>query len=232
MPATTPPAIAPLFDLFEEEAGSAVADDVDEEDEPVAELVPEDATLEEEDEARHEVSAPLTIENVEDTASTPVPYASTTYWPAVKLTFDHVHDAAAASTFVARVVPLPARFLKLVASVWGDALEMRRNWSVSWGPAYCQLSVADEHVLIVEGKFIHEKLGRMDGKVDPEVVEAVGPTVDKMDPGSVTDMLVAVEVGLDEGVVVDVSVCELELLIGSRERGKVGEERELRLDSI
>ena len=63
-----------------------MADDVEEEDEVVAELVAEDPTLEEEDETRHEVSAPLVIVNVGDATVTSVPYASMTYCPGLKLT--------------------------------------------------------------------------------------------------------------------------------------------------
>ncbi len=115
-----------------------MADDVDEEDESVVsvvELVPEGyPVLEVEDEAMHEVSAPLAIMNGDDTTATSVPYASTTYWPAVKLTLGQVHDAAAASTLIARVVPETARFLEIAPGVWGETLETRRNWSVSWGP--------------------------------------------------------------------------------------------------
>ncbi|KAM5541791.1 hypothetical protein V8D89_004520, partial [Ganoderma adspersum] len=225
IPATTPPAIAPLCDLFEEVTGRAVADDVEEEDESVTELVAEDPALEEEDERRHEVSAPLVIVNVDDGTLTSVPYASMTYRPASKLTWVQFHDIAAASTSAARVVLLPARFLELAASVWGDALETRMNWSVSGVPVYCQLSVADVQVSIVDGKFDHVKVVTGVGKVDP-VVEGV----DKMEPGSVTDMVLVVAVMLDEGAVVDVSVCMSELLMGSKERGKVGEERVVDVD--
>ena len=120
---------------------------------------------------------------------------------------------------------MPARFLEAVASVWGDALETRMNWSVSAVPVYCQLSTADVQVSSVDGKFDHVKGVTGVGKVDP-VVEGV----DKMEPGSVTDMVLAVEVVLDKGAVVDVSVCEPELLMGSKERGKVGEERLVDVD--
>ena len=115
---------------------------------------------------------------------------------------------------------MPARFLELGGSVWGDALETRMNWSVSAVPVYCQLSMADVQVSSVDGKFDHVKGVTGVGKVDPVVV-----TVDKMEPGSVTDMVLAIEVVLDEETVVDVSVCEPEPLMGSRERGKVGEGR-------
>ena len=203
-----------------------MADDVEEEDEVVAELVAEDPTLEEY-ETRHEVSAPLVIVNVDEATLTSVPYASMTYRPGLKLTWVQFHDIAVASISVARVVLFPARFLELGASVWGDALETRMNWSVSAVPVYCQLSMADVQVSSVEGKFDHVKAVTGVGKVDPVVV-----TVDKMEPGSVMDMVVAVEVVLDEGAVVDVSVCESELLMGSRERGKVGEERAVDVDPI
>ena len=102
---------------------------------------------------------------------------------------------------------MPARFLELRASVWGDALETRLNWSVSGVPVYCQLSMADVQVSSVDGKFDHVKGVTGVGKVDPVVV-----TVDKMEPGSVMDMVLAVEGVLDEGAVVDVSVYERELL--------------------
>ena len=81
------------------------------------------------------------------------------------------------------------------------------NWSVSAVPVYCQLSMADVQVSSVDGKFDQVKAVTGVGKVDPMVV-----TVDRMEPGSVMDMVLAVEVVLGEEAVVDVSVCELEVL--------------------
>ncbi len=90
------------------------------------------------------------------------------------------------------------------------------------------MSVGDVHVSIVEGKFDHAKLATGVGKVEPVLV-----TVGRMEPGSVTDIVLAtVEVVLDEGAVVDVSDCELELLMGRTERGRVGEEIVVEFDPI
>ena len=111
MPATTPPATAPVLERFEAAAGRAVGDDeedVEDEDELVlvAEPVLEGYPVLEA--ARQEVSAPSTIRNGADViALTSVPIACSTYWPAVMLTFDQVHDNAVESTPVATMVLWP-----------------------------------------------------------------------------------------------------------------------------
>ena len=81
--------------------------------------------------------------------------------------------------------------------------------------------MVDVHVSIVDGKLVQVKLAADDGSVDPEVVEVEAAGVDKMEPGSVTDMVFVVEVVivLGEGVPVDVSVCEMRLLI--RDEGAI-----------
>ncbi len=130
-PATVPPAITPALAALRPDVGMEVTRGSGECVVNVAETVAVplrilDTSL------RHEVSAPLAIMNGDDTTATSVPYASTTYWPAVKLTLDQVHDAAAASTSIARVVPLTVTDVPS----WEipDTVEARKIRSVSRGP--------------------------------------------------------------------------------------------------
>ena len=168
--------------------------------------------------ARQDVSAPFMIKNGADvTALTSVPDACTMYWPAVVLTFDQVHDSALESTLVARMVLWPARFLRIAAPVWRDALKTRTNWRVSWEPEYSHLNVTGVHVLMVESGSDHSNPGTGLGKVVPDNV-----TVGKTEAGSGTDI-----------AFVDVDVCESELVVGTGERvcGKVGAGR-LRVEDM